>query len=342
MRSFVFCAILIGGLFSLGAVAIAAETKKPLEYPPVSENAALQYWQGFAMMSPLDPKQEKLLDSWAEAPLDESVNKLLEQTHASMMFLNRGAQRQQCDWGVDYRDGMSMLLPHLGKARSLARLAALDARLAFETKQGDRAREDAFGMVALARHAGRDHTFVSALVCYAIEGMTVDLVAPYLPGVSASYADAMDAYKTLPARPQLSEAMVCEKRLAGTLITKLQDAEKQQPDTWRKTWRTMLGNEGPDPLNDAENLEQAVAMIEKFMPVYDELSQLMSMPSKEFDAQYPAFAKRTEAKFPVAKILLPSVVKVMKADRRSEARMTMLLAGIAVVEGGPQELADIK
>src|ERR1043165_5907826 len=118
MRSFTYFAILAAGLWSFAAVAAAADTKKAVDYPPVSDNAALQYWQAFAMMSPLDAKQEKLLENWDEAPLDDSTNKLLDQTHASLMFLGRGAKRQNCDWGVDYHDGVSMLLPHLGKARA--------------------------------------------------------------------------------------------------------------------------------------------------------------------------------------------------------------------------------
>src|SRR5215210_9007930 len=174
-------------LLSLAGLLVAAKTQTALELPPVSDNAALQYWQAFAMLPALDAKQEKLLENWSEAPMDDAARKFLDQSHASLMFLRRGAKLQRCDWGIDYRDGISTFLPHLGKARILARLAALDARRAFEAQQGDRAREDAFAMMALARHAGTDHTLVGTLVCYAIEEMTVDAVAPYLPEVSASY-----------------------------------------------------------------------------------------------------------------------------------------------------------
>src|SRR5215210_158999 len=153
-------------LLSLAGLLVAAKTQTALELPPVSNNAALQYWQAFAMLPALDAKQEKLLENWSEAPLDDAVSKLLDQSHPSLMFLHRAAKLQRCDWGLDYDDGISMLLPHLTKARVLSRLAALDARRAFEAHQGDRAREDAFGMVALAHQVGSDHTLVSVLVCY--------------------------------------------------------------------------------------------------------------------------------------------------------------------------------
>jgi hypothetical protein len=329
-------------LLAIAGLGAMATTQTNSELPPVSDNAALQYWQAFAMLPALDAKQEKLLENWPEAPLDDATSKLLDQSHASLMFLRRAAKFQKCDWGVDYRDGMSMLLPHLAKSRVLARLAALDARQAFEAHQGDRAREDAIGMVALAHQVSTDRTMVSMLVGYGINGMAIDAVAPYLPEVNASYADAVATFKTLPPSPRLDEAVLCEKRLHGSIITQLEDAEKNRPGSWRDVWHSVLGPDAPSPLKDIDSLGQLVEIMEKFRPVYDELSQLMALPPKEFDAKYPAFVKRTEAAQPIAKLLLPSMQKMVTAQRHSEARMAMLLAAIAVIEGGPEKLADIK
>jgi hypothetical protein len=329
-------------VLSLAGLGAMAKTQTKSELPPVSDNAALQYWQAFAMLPALDAKQEKLLENWSEAPLDDLAGKLLDQSHASLMFLRRAAKFQKCDWGVDYRDGISMFLPHLAKARVLARIAALDARQAFETNQGDRAREDAFGMLAMAHQVGSDHTMVSMLVGYSIEGMIIDAVAPYLPEVSASYADALAALKTLPPSPRLDEAVLYEKLLAGSIINQLQDAEKHRPGSWRDVWHSMLGPDNPDPLKDIDSLGQLVEVMKKFGPVYDELSQLLALPPKEFDAKYPAFVERTEAAQPIAKMLLPAMQKVVTAQRHSEVRMAMLLAAIAVIEGGPEKLVDIK
>jgi hypothetical protein len=51
--------------------------------------------------------------------------------------------------------------------------------------------------------------------------------------------------------------------------------------------------------------------------------------------------ERTEHEHPAAKLLLPAMQKVVTAKRRSEARMAMLLAAIAVVEGGEEKLASL-
>jgi hypothetical protein len=258
------------------------------------------------------------------------------------MYLHRGAKLRKCDWGLDYRDGVSMLLPHVAKSRTLARLAALDARRALEAGQSDRARDDAYGMFALARQVGGDHTLVSMLVCYSIENMAIDAVAPYVPQMNASYDQAVKMFQTLTPSPPLSQGVYCEKRLVRTIINQLQQAEARRAGSWREQWQSIAGKDTPESLKKIDSLEKLVQIVEEFQSVYDELAQLTTLPPREFDAQYPAFVDRAEAESPVAKLLLPAMQKVVTAQRRSQARTEMLLAAIAVVEGGPEKLAAIK
>jgi hypothetical protein len=327
-------------LLPLVVVAVAAQAPRSLELPPVSDNAALQYWQAFAMLPALDANQEKMLEMPLDGPLNDAAVKLVDQSHASLLYLHRGAKLRKCDWGLDYRDGISMLLPHVAKSRTLARLAALDARRAFEAGQSDRARDDAYGMFALARQVGGDHTLVSMLVCYSIEEMAIDVVAPYVPQINASYDQAVKMFQTLPPSPPLSQGVFCEKLLSRSIINQLQQAEDRQAGSWRKLWQ--LDMQAPEPLKNVESLAKLVQYMEEFHSVYDELAQLTTLPPREFDAKYPAFVERAEAASPVAKLLLPAMRKVVTAQRRSQARTEMLLAAIAVVEGGPEKLKSIK
>ena len=120
-------------LLPLAAAHRSPAAAQPVEVKPEpSANAALQYWQAFAVMPALDKGQEKILAEWATVPLDAAVRKLVESSRMSVEYLRRGARMRHCDWGLDYNDGVGLLLPHLGKARDLARLAALHARLEFE------------------------------------------------------------------------------------------------------------------------------------------------------------------------------------------------------------------
>src|SRR5260370_24737884 len=95
-------------------------------------NAAMKYWQAFALLPNLEKDQEKLLDDWSNVPVEGMALKLLERSEQSRTYLLRGAMLLRCDWSLDYEDGILLVLPHLAKAMTLARLVALDARYEFE------------------------------------------------------------------------------------------------------------------------------------------------------------------------------------------------------------------
>jgi hypothetical protein len=332
---------LAAAVLVLAAAQSLARAEEEFELPPVSDNAALQYWQAFAMLPALDADQEKLLESATTAALGPASVKLLEASRTSLMYLHRGAKLRRCDWGLDYRDGISLYLPHLAKARTLARIAALDTRRAFAAGQQDVARDNAFGMMALARQVGGDYTLVSMLVCYSIEGLTVDVMAPYVPEIKASYSDAMAGFETLPPSPRLAHAVMCEKRLAESIIRQLREAEAQQPGSWRAKWLEMVTESGTEAIKNIESLDEVIRLMDEFQSTYDELARLAALPPREFDAAFPEFAERAREQNIIAELLLPAMNKVVAAQRKAEVRMAMLLASIAVVEGGPERLAEI-
>ena len=61
---------------------------------------SLTITMAFATMPTFTPEQEKLLENWLTVPLDDAVNTLLDQSQTSIMFLHRGAQKRECDWGL--------------------------------------------------------------------------------------------------------------------------------------------------------------------------------------------------------------------------------------------------
>jgi hypothetical protein len=291
-------------------------------------------------MPTLDKEQEKLLEQWDKAPLDAAALKLINASRNSLLYLHRAAKMPRCDWGLDYDDGIMLLLPHLGKARDLARLAALHARHEFDQGHWQAGIDDAKAIMVLGRHAGRDRTLISLLVRCLIEGITVDLVAPYVPELKAAPAKVT----SMPAALSLPQIIVLEKKyMAGWVIKKLKAADQQKKGSWRQLWKEMLAmSEISDPIENVETVEEAAKMMENVLPVYDELAKMAALPKDEFDAQYPEFKRRSKAANPVAGTLLPAIDLVLAKERRHHARMAMLLAAIAVAQEGPDKLKDIK
>ena len=307
-------------------------------------NAALQYWQAFAQMPTLDKEQEKILAEWSTVSLnDAAVEKLVAGSQASLKYLHRGAREKRCDWGLDYSDGIGLMLPHLAKARDLARLAALHARYHFARGNKTALRDDATAIMALSRHVGRDPILICILVRYLIEDTMVELVAPYVPEMKAPYPQALAMYDSLPKGATVRQTLPIEKKhMAGYVIRELTRLEQQKKGAWRNAWRGMLGEEAPESLKQLGTLEEAIKLTEDLFPVYDELEKLMDLSKDEFDAQYPAFKKQTGAANPLAEVLLPSMDKVLARERRNEARLAMLLAAIAVAQDGPEKVKEFK
>jgi hypothetical protein len=309
----------------------------------VAANAALQYWQAFAQMPPLDAARQKLLDTWSTVPLnDPDVQKLLGESHASMKYLWRAAKLRQCDWGLDYDDGISMMLPHLAKSRDLARLAALIARNEAARGNLGAVGTNAAAMMALSRHVGRDPFMVCLVMRFDIEGQVVDLVTPYVPQIEVPYAKAVEMFAALPPAPSAQQSIAAEKKLViEWMPQELRRAEQRQKGAGLKMWKSILGPDAPDDFKQIESIEAAIKTIEDVYPVYDELAKLVALPKQDFDAAYPKFKNRVETEAPFTRFILPAIDKLMAKEHRSEVRMAMLLAAIGVAQSGPEMLKDI-
>jgi hypothetical protein len=309
----------------------------------LADNAALQYWKAFSFLPVLSAEQEKLISEWQTVPLDSEVDDLLAASQNSLMFLHRGAKLKECDWGLDDQDGISMLMPHLAKAHTLARIAALDGRRAFENGNHGAARHNATSIMALARHVGRYPTMICLVVRYHLEDLAVDLVAPHLLSLNVPHSQAVAMYHALPPATSLQEAVIHEKNIiAPSMIQQLADADERTPGGWHDLWMKMLDDgDVPEQVKNVKSLPEAIALINGFYSHYDELANLVALPKQEFDTQYAEFEKSAKAATPMSSVLLPTMDKLVAKEHRNTAQMALLLAAIAVANEGPEALEKI-
>jgi len=315
--------------------------------PDLGANAALKYWQAFGLLPTLDKEQQKLLENWQKAPLDAAALKLIDRSSMSRLYLHRAAKLPRCDWSLDYQDGIDLVMPHLGKARMLASLTALDARHAFTQSDWQAGSDNVIALLAMAHHLESEPVFIiQYLVGYAIEAVAIQTAAPYLPELKSVLpgpaSTAIDRLRTGAKVPQM---VLKEKQIgAEWFLGELKKAEQQKKGSWQEVWKRVLAppaeGQPPDPnlVKSATTFEQAVKRIEDLLPLYDDLAKVAALPWKEFDAQYPEFVKKAKAASPLAGYVLPNVGHLMPAVRRTETQREMLLAALAVVQGGPDKL----
>lgn len=329
-------------------LALARPDLAPAEAPTANSdlatNAALQYWQAFALMPTLDKDQLKLLENGNTIPFDEAAVKLIDASRNSVMYLNRAAKLPRCDWGLDYNEGISLQMPHIAKCRDLARLAVLHARYEFEQRNWKAGRQTATSLMVLARHVGRDPFLLNLVVRYVLEGMVVDLVAPYVGEIKAPATHLSEMYGELPPAQTVSEAILHEKRfMLSSILKQLRDAEQRKAGGWRDLWKLLIESpETPESLKKINSLDQVTKLMDELLPIYDDVAKLTTLPKAEFDAQYPALQKKSKSANPMAEALLPAIDKLLAKEHRNRVRMEMLLTAIAVAQEGPDYLKQTK
>ena len=126
---------LVGGALLFAYQPVSAQALDGKGAP--TANAALRYWRAFDALSGLSKEQEKIVEEWRSTPLDQASAALVRDS-AALKGLHQGAKAPCCDWGLNYDDGVGMLMPHLARARTLARLACLRARPSAGSKSATR------------------------------------------------------------------------------------------------------------------------------------------------------------------------------------------------------------
>jgi hypothetical protein len=151
-------------------------------------------------------------------------------------------------------------------------------------------------------------------------------------------------HDALPPAVTLRQAILSEKEhMAAWMIKKLKQEEQRKKGAGLELWKKFIDSaDVADAVKQIGTIEEVYRLIEDVLPVYDELAKLAALPRDQFDAKYPEFKSKTRSAHLLAAALLPAIDKIRAKDDRNQARMAMLLAAIAVAEGGPDKLKDIR
>jgi hypothetical protein len=328
------------------AALLAVTTLSPAQppaRPDLTANAALKYWQGFALLPPRDEARQRRLSDWRTTPLDDDLRKLVGASEKGLLYLRRGAALPRCDWALDYEDGISLLLPHLEKARSLTLFACLRARIALSDGRPAEGVDNLVAALTLGRHVA-DPIFVSLLVDHAIEQNAGDALALLLPKLDdATLKHLAERLDALPQAATLDQAMVTERDYFGNwAIRWLKEQERTAGRNLRANVRALLvGNQDTDEvmkLVDDNSAKRLIDAMEALGPFYEEERRLVGLPRDQFLERWPEFERKQSAN-PVARLVMPSLKNIVDSRDRAAARLAMLKAAVAVARDGRSALA---
>lgn len=98
------------------------------------ENAALFYYQAFMLLVQQDEATRLALEHLIKGKIksNEKSQKYVESNRQVINLTVKAAEIPNCDWGLDYSEGLSTPVSHLGPSRNLVRLILADARILAE------------------------------------------------------------------------------------------------------------------------------------------------------------------------------------------------------------------
>ena len=245
----------------------------------VPDNAALLYWQAFATLPPIDDEFDERLRQWRSMEVDEPMG-ALETVATPMEFVHRAAKTPACDWGIDWSDGYATVLPHLGKSRTLARIACLRGRIYMLTGRHRQAIDDFCAAIAIARHLSNS-ALIGKLVHISVESDAIQGLGDHLAAFNSDELSYLETrLEALPPAPSLADALRLEMRFA------VQELEETQVTDMAEACRLAANFNGV--LNDLDEptLSRVLEIFGRISEVdYALARQFVPLPESRADAE---------------------------------------------------------
>lgn len=288
--------------FSLLAGPLCGE--EPFAADEGPSNAALVYWQAFAMLPELDTEETQLLAQVESGDKPVAAAKaILSRSGMANSLAKSVTPKTDCRWDL-IKSGPGTLLPHLGKARLLARLMVLQARADAAAGNSSAAVDQLTAALLVARNVD-EGVLIQMLVGDAIESLTLAAAEPLVAKLDAKALDQFaDALSQLPPRTTVAQAIAYERDVFGLWLRPFLtgDAEKA---------RAMLA--GDDNTFDIKGLlggtkAERTRRFDEFISAYNKMIEASKLPPEKIHAEFERLElATTKSSNPLVRLLMPAV-----------------------------------
>jgi hypothetical protein len=314
----------------------AADAPATASLPDLGENAALVYWQAFALMPKWDAKEQAIVGEWKTASLDNATDKMLQKASQALELLHTATGMPNCDWGLRLDAGPAVLMPHLSQARAMARVGLLSFRYNWQLGKKSKALDNLLDVAALARQTARG-PLISLLVASAIDKEFVDGACEHLGEMNASELTQLRKGLAMSSLvPETKEVLRFERAIGvGWLANKLAAANVANVrKTLTEAGMTSLAGETPKGIKEV--LDEAAALL-------DETGAMLTMPYDTYVRQRAALVKKMdESTNPFIKLLFPAWSKSRDHLDALGAKLALLDAAAVYIADGKEAFAKVK
>ena len=306
-----------------GCVSGRLGAEEPFTSPAKVTNAALVYWQAFALLPQLSEDDTKLLSQIEKdaKPLEEAVPFLASSSEA--LQLTRNVKRDTpCRWEL-IEDGPNTQLPHLSKARLLARLLVLQAKVDANAGNSAVAVDHLSRAFLIARNVD-EGVLVQMLVGGSIESLAIDAAHTLLKSSDGSSLDQFaKALSNLPTRTTFGQAISYERDLNAEWLRPIMTSDIE-------TAREKLKQAGF--LDDSFDLaailsgtkENRTQRFEEMLAAYDQIIKAAKLPRPKAEQEFGRLAESFEESPNPLTRMLEAVFAANKPHAQIDARFTEL------------------
>ncbi len=322
----------------IGFAQIAASANLETNYQP---NAALEYWQAFALMPSLSEENSQLLQTKHDVPLDLKRSKdLLAKYELSLSILEHAGHIPGCDWGIINDINVSLVIPSLPKMFEAARVLLLRARYRLETGDSLGGVQDIVTCLRLGSR-GTPPIVINCLIQDNIDGLAVDLCSRNLSKMDHDSIEVLKkGFESLPPFLSIADALQTERIDCRIWIDEI-DKDPKLEATRLKSVVAELISGGFSPT--LEQLRAAFALEE---PFYIEVQSALKLPYADRENRLKALkstlgSNDKDIETDLELSLLACASTQIKGDVL-RAKTAMLMAVLnAIVNGKPDLVKEI-
>lgn len=326
------------------AIAQPPSAESSLITPSPDRNAALLYYRAWFVHQ--NALEEYRTNDWSDAQNpDPALTAFLEHNQEFIADLVNAASYSNCDWEIEYEDGIGALLPHLGAMRNCARLLNADAYRLANLEEAAGAAERVAALYRMAAHQTNDRILISSLVSAAITSLanstTETLIASGIltPAARDTILDAMDRFN--PDDPFGVKQGIAGER--DIFLAWIQKTYTGPGAGWRLVSETLPLLAGPadndqDPYLDLRMLtgDRLSEEAQKASKAYDDMIAIWDVPDAADRLEGVGLLVESGHYGRLARLLVPAASKANQSDHRIRAELQLTREHLEQAEVKPE------
>jgi len=152
-------------------------------YPP--DNAAVLYYRASLAFNTNDAMMDKVMKfNKGDIEVDDEIRKYIEDNKYAIKYYIDAGDAPNCDWGMDYSEGVELQMPHFSPLRDLARIVRAKAKITADSGDYNQALDLSLSLNKAAYHIAGGGLLISYLVGIAVDALANQCTADILGEMS--------------------------------------------------------------------------------------------------------------------------------------------------------------